>query len=709
MTETDTSTGTGTGAWASALTSVVVYARGAVCRRRAQGVVTAADGRVRIAGLPLTLVPGSLRAAVVDAPGVRVAEARVAVEAEPSAPDAREELRREAERLSEARRAAEARRDRQLRRIEEVAAVRPVQPPRRRDDPHRRTPVEAWLGLADFVDERLTALHARLDVLEEELRRASHEWELATERLRHAPTGSAPDSVRTSVSAVLTLEGAGSDAGEIEVEVEYRVPGAVWVPSYRLTHRQGEDGGRLVLRASVAQHTGEDWTGVRVALSTADLLRPAGVPKLRSTRIGRRQPPPAPSGWREPPAGLAELFTGYDAVGPRPAPRAVGSAPPPPPALHGTAGEEPSYDLAPPQGYGAPLAAGASAEAPVYGAPPPAPAAPAAPGSARPRSVGKARAGRAPMSAGGPMFADAPADAPMASGAAPAPPPPAPPRSGPPRPGAAELDYGELVLSGADAPEGRRGLLAPGAPHDRAAEGDRGRAEAVRFLPLPGHAVRPRESAGSFDHRYDAEGPADIPSDGAWHTVTVTELPVGVRTEYVCVPSVEETVYATLVLANATDRALLAGPVDLVSDGDHLPTTALPTVAPGGTGRIGLGPAEAVRVSRRTELRESTAGLRNTTTVLDHRVHVELANRLPRPVTVEVRERVPVTSEGDIRIEERGGWSAPPDGGEGPERPVPGTRLWRVDVPAGDTAVLDGGHEIRIPAAKALVGGNRRS
>ncbi|MFI0238728.1 DUF4139 domain-containing protein [Streptomyces sp. NPDC016845] len=680
-------------AWESTLTSVVVYARGAVCVRRARGVVTAADGRVRIGGLPLSLDPGSLRASVVAAPGVRVAEARVAVGAEPSASDAHEELRHEVERLSEARRAAEARRDRQLRRIEEVAAVRPVQPPRRRDDPHRRTPVDAWLGLADFVDERLTALHARLDERDEELRRVRHELDLATERLRRAPTGTATGSVRTSVSAVLTLEGAARE--EVVVEVEYRVPGAVWVPSYRLTYRQGEGSGRLVLRASVAQHTGEDWTGVRIGLSTADLLRPTGAPKLRSTRIGRRQPPPAPSGRREPPAGLAELFTGYDAAGPRPVPRAGGAAvPPPPPQLYGAAGEDTA------QGYGAPFAAGAAEDAPAYGAP-----APVAPGAARPRSVGKARAAHAPLSAGAPVFADAP----MAPGAAPAPPPSALPRSGPPRPGAADLDYGDLVLSGADAPDGRRGLLEPVAPHDRTTAEDRGRAEAVRFLPLPGHAAWPRESAGSFDHRYDAEGPAGIPSDGAWHTVTVTGLPVGLRTEYVCVPSVEETVYATLVLTNATDRALLAGPVDLTSDGDQLPTTALPTVAPGGTGRIGLGPAEAVRASRRTELRESTAGLRNTTTVLDHRVHVELANRLPRTVTVEVRERVPVTSDGDIRIEERGGWTAPPDGGEGPERPVPGTRLWRVDVPAGGTAVLDGGHEIRVPAAKALVGGERRS
>ena len=236
----------------------------------------------------------------------------------------------------------------------------------------------------------------------------------------------------------------------------------------------------------------------------------------------------------------------------------------------------------------------------------------------------------------------------------------------------------------------------------------RRRAEAVAALPLPGHAVRPRESAGSFDHRFDAAARADIPSDGTWHTVTVGEIPVGLRTEYLCVPSVEQTVYATLVLSNATDQALLAGPVEVTVDDDFLLTAALPTLAPGGVRRVGLGPAEGIRVTRRTNLRESTSGLRNNTTVLDHRVHVELANRLARPVTVEVRERVPVTSEPDVRIEERADWTAPEEG-TGPDHHAPGTRVWRLDLPAGATAALDGGYEIRIPTGKALVGGNRRS
>ncbi|MFF8103940.1 DUF4139 domain-containing protein [Streptomyces sp. NPDC016640] len=699
--------------WASALDSVVVYAQGALCRRLARGSVPA-DGRVRVTGLPRSLDRGSLRARVVGAPGVRVAEARVEVGAEPLGAGPPEALRSEVERLREDCAAVRGRRDRQLGLIEEVRALRPVPPARRRDDPHRRTPVDAWLELSDFVDERLTRLHRRLRELDEELRRAEHELTVAVDRLSRASTASPPVRVETSSSAVLTLDGAGD--ADIEVEVEYGVPGAVWVPAYHLTYRHGDDTGRLLLRASVAQRTGEDWSGVRIALATADLRRRTELPRLRSLRIGRAQPAPAPSGWREQPAGLAGLFSGYDTAVTRRGANAVPAAPVPVGAgfVDGTTG-----------------AGSASGPLPPL-PPPPAPAAHAAPPVAPPvpggasgpfpqafgsgtgdhlappsasRPVARPRTGTRPAA---PARAQAPASAPPPVSGAPAAYAPTAPPTGPPQPDDAALDYSALVLRGPDERDGRRGRLFPGSAEDPVAVEYRRRAGTVAALPLPEHAVRPRESAGSFDHRFDAAAPADVPSDGTWHTVTVGDIPVGLRTEYVCVPSVEQTVYATLVLSNNTGQALLAGPVEVVVNEAFLLTAALPTLAPGGLCRVGLGPAEAVGVTRRTNLHESTSGLRNNITVLDHRVHVELANRLAVPVSVEVRERVPVTSDADVRIEERAGWTAP-EGGTGPEDHTPGTRLWRIELPAGGSAALDGGYEIRIPAGKALNGGNRRS
>ncbi|MFE9852378.1 DUF4139 domain-containing protein [Streptomyces sp. NPDC005576] len=668
--------------WESTLDSVVVYAQGALCSRLARGTVPP-DGRVRVTGLPRTLDPGSLRARVLGTSGPRVTEARVETEAAPLGAEAPHGLRDEVERLKDVYAAARGRRDRMLGRIEEVGALRPVPPPRKRDDPHRRTPVDAWLELAGFVDERLTGLHHRLAGFEEALRTAEHEWEVASDRLARASTDTPAGHVETTVSAVLTLDGAGD--AEAEVEVEYGVPGAVWVPAYRLAYRQGDGSGRLVLRASVAQRTGEDWTGVRIALATADLRRMTDLPRLRSVRIGRSQPAPAPAGWREPPAGLAGLFTGYDAAGPRPA------APVTAWAASAKVGGVPAGGA--PAGF---------ASAP----PPPAPASKRArTGPGGPPPAGGPAAAQAAMAYGAAPAPGAPAPrAPGAPSPAATPPPPA----GPPRPTSAELDYASLVLCGPDEQGGRRGRLFADAPFDPVVAEYRRRAEAVAALPLPGQAVRPRESAGSFDHRFDAAARADVPSDGTWHTVTVGEIPVGLRAEYLCAPSVEQTVYATLALSNATGQALLAGPVEVTVDDEFLLTAALPTLAPGAVRRVGLGPAEGVRVTRRTNLHESTSGLRGNTTVLTHGVRVELANGLARPVRVEVHERVPVTSDPDVRIEERADWTTPVEGA-GPDRHAPGTRVWRLDLAAGATAALDGGYEIRIPTGKSLVGGNRRS
>lgn len=664
--------------WESTLDSVVVYAQGAVCRRLTRGHVPP-DGRVRVMGLPRTVDPGSLRARVLGASGLRVTEARVETGAGRLGPDAPQGLRDEVERLKDACEAARGRRDRVVSRIEEVGALRPVPPARKRDDPqHRRTPVDAWLELAGFIDERLTGLHHRLAELEEALLVAEHEAEVAGDRLARASTDAPSAHVETTVSVVLTLDG----TGEAELELEYGVPGAVWVPAYRLAYRQGDGSGRLVLRASVAQRTGEDWTGVRIALATADLRRRTDLPKLRSIRIGRSQPAPAPAGWREPPAGLAGLFSGYDAAGPRTASPVTARA-------------------------ASLMAGGAPAE--FLSAPPPPPP-PSAPMRSRAKHGGPPAPGSMSYGAA-PAAAALGAPAPAAPGSPPpvtAPPPPPSPPAGPPRPSSAELDYQSLVLSGPDEQGGRRGRLFADAPYDPVVAEHRRRAEAVASLPLPGQAVRPRESAGSFDHRFDAAARADVPSDGTWHTVTVGEVPVGLRAEYLCVPSVEQTVYATLVLSNATDQALLAGPVEVTVDDEFLLTAALPTLAPGGVRRVGLGPAEGVRVTRRTNLHESASGLRGNTTVLNHGVRVELANGLARPVRVEVHERVPVTSDPDVRIEERAGWAAPVES-VGPDRYAPGTRIWRLDLPAGATAALDGGYEIRIPTGKALVGGNRRS
>ena len=729
---------------ASVLDSVTVYASGAVCRRSARvelpvaaGVVGAAEGpfRVTFTGLPLVLDEHSLRGRVlVGPPSMRVLGVRRSVRAELPEPADLSPLRRACDLADAELAAARTEQAAWSTQIEHISALRAVPAPVRRGDPPRSAPTEALLELADFVDARLAELQQQLFAATDAVEEAEQRAESARRRLYEASTARPTEPVRSSTSATLTLAWEPAEretvspepgVGEAVLELEYSVPGATWTPAYhlRLTGIDGDaPGGSLAMRASVAQRTGEDWTGVRLGLSTADLRRRTELPVLSSLRIGRRQSRPAPL-WRVPPEGLPSLFAGYDAFG-RPA-----GAPGSPGASDADAGRAPmaavrhARMLARPSFAGRAPGGDAVGDAvggavggaePAYGGPGqpmPAPPVPSSPSGAPPLPAGYTSAVASPSPSGPPpALGGAFAPEGRRRGATP---------GGAAAPGEALRDLDRLVLAGPDEPAALRGRLRPengnGAPAagpvplDAVAE-SRSRAEAVARLELPPNSVPVRHSAGSFDYRYDAAAPVDVPSDGAWHSVPVREFPVELEVEHVCVPAVDARVYAAVQLRNSSANALLEGGAEVTVDGEFLLGTALPTLAPGQRRRVGLGIVESIRVARRTSMRESAAGLRSGTTVLDHGIEIELANRLGRAVTVEVRERVPVGSEKDIRIEEKPAsppWTAvPPEEDEEHQR---GLRLWRVTLPARSGMVLTGGYEIRIPATKAVFDGNRRT
>ena len=720
----------------SRLTSVVVYGRGAVCTRSAAVTLPPGgeDGAetvvVRVAGLPPSLLDGSLRGRVTEGPaGLRVTDIRVEYAAVLRRRDDLPRLRLDVEDAEDRQARARDRTKRLAAEIETVAAMRaePLAP--RRGDPPRWAPVESLLALANFVESRLGTLHERLRAARAEEERADHELDVLRHRLATASTATDQNRAAPAATALVTLacgEAGGEDQeGPAALELEYQVPGARWAPVYQLRIDGRSDRGVLVMRAAVAQRTGENWNGVRLALSTADLLRRADLPALRSLRIGRQQPERPRLSWREEPAGLADLFTGYDGSLRAPLLAAPGMR-------FGTAyaatasdgegqdaggwaefEEYPELEPVPPLpvpddvAYGFPV--GQAAPAGSAPPPPPAPMTPAsfaAPGGAPPAGArGRKRSAASDTDA---WAALPPSPAAEASAAAPPPPPDEwyVPRDD-------LLDYAQLTLAGPDAPAGRGTLQpAPPEPHAVAAEYRR-RAEVVKDLPLPAHAADVRESAGSFDYRFDAAAPVDVAANGGWHTVPVVEIPVGVEFGHVCAPCEDPTVFGTVEVANTSPHSLLRGPVDVMVDGDFVLTAPLPELAAGQRQTVGLGVTESVKAARTAHMRESTAGLRGGTTVLDHTVEITLGNRLPYPVVVRVRERVPVSYDKDVRVDEHEAvppWTAatgPEPGQE--EEYVRGLRTWEVALEPGATATLSGGYEIRVPAGKAVVGGNRRN
>jgi hypothetical protein len=388
----------------SSLETVTIYREGAVCTRRAKldGQVPAA---VRVVGLPLSLVPGSLRAKVLTGPvGLRVLDVRPAFDVafgdaiDPSAEvKARDASRLEVHRLE----AAFQRFDAEVR---ELQALKPRRFTAEEGAPPRPAPVEAALALASFVDERLRTLLTEKRQVEKALKDAREALQLSERRLAEASAEKRTQNARVTRAVAVTLSMATS--GPVEVEIEYQVPGVRWVPNYTLRLERGFTGGSLSLRASVAQDTGEDWKGVALALSTAALLRRTDVPELKSLRVGRAQLAPQKPGFRAPPPGLDELFEGYDASGARVVPEPPAAPPPPkpraPPPMPEGASKKEAFDETEGGMVRSRMAAKGSSAAPrAPGAlPPPRSAAPSMAMPAR-RSVAAPRGGGFGASLGG--------------------------------------------------------------------------------------------------------------------------------------------------------------------------------------------------------------------------------------------------------------------------------------------------------------------
>ncbi|WP_338865984.1 DUF4139 domain-containing protein [Myxococcus stipitatus] len=301
----------------SILDAVTVHAEGALCTRIA--TLPLLEDRVptevQLNGLPISLRPGTLRASVRQGPpGLTVRAIRstfdVQLPPEVDVPSEHQALEAARARVSD----VTTRLGGIQRELQSVGTLKPAFAPKTKDhyQPHE-APLAAMLALTSFVDSELAALHARRLELERDLRDAEADVQLRQQRLFEASSAVRGERARVYRAAVLTLSGTPwPRETPALIALEYAVPGARWVPTYDLHLPRTLEEGTLRMRASIIQRTGEDWTGVKLAVSTAALDRRAEVPELKALRIGRKQPPPPRSGWREPPPGLDELFAGYD-------------------------------------------------------------------------------------------------------------------------------------------------------------------------------------------------------------------------------------------------------------------------------------------------------------------------------------------------------------------------------------------------------------
>lgn len=670
----------------SRVARVIVHARGALVTRRVAVPAALADGElvVAVAGVTALAEPTSVRAALPEGSGRAVLAVRSAL----VVPEEGRVTGPSVERLS-ARRAEVARLREELGALAELrgqlahVTLDPRLSARRGAGDHRG--VEARVADALAADAMITGLAAALDAraIEVEARAREAAEALAAEELRDAQARSGERAGAGQPTLTVSVHVTGTGALPW-LEVTYAVGAARWWPVYALRIREQGRQATWIAEGLVAQRSGEDWSGVRLALSTADLLFDARLPELPSLRFGRAQPP-ARRGYRAAPPDLDRMFEGLDrstATMPR---RADGEG------ATGGAGR-----------------GGEDAEETVEGALEgvgllPLAKMPAAPMPMRAAS----RGGGLSELAGGIVEGIAEGLGALGGGGQGAGPEESGEEAVPLEPEGAWLDFDSLRLMPAR-DRAQRGRLVRAADARAAQERERASA-AVGGLEAPAGAQDPMVTRGMFDHRYEVAGEAELPSDGLVHRVLIGEGEAATTLRWRTVPREAPEVFREAELRNPFDAPLLGGPVEVFVDGSLLAVASIDRVDRGGSLRVGMGVEQRLRVARNVRAREETAGILGGDTVVTHDVAIELTSALGASALVEVLDRRPVTDDKDIAVTlvrsapEAEAYTQAERGAA-----VRGGLVWRVIVPAGGRATVDFTYRVTLPSKSELWGGNRR-
>ena len=723
----------------SAITQVTVHAQGARVTRTLALPQSLPEGELilEVAGLPLSAQPSSVRVSV-HGERRQLVSARASLWI-PERASQEASLKAQIEALED--QLARHERERALltkrrQRVLDQQLAPAHDRTWRAEGPDAR--IQDALGVSVILDERQQAVDARLLTLQATIEDPQRELERLRLDAAQGASQQLDDLLGASWRVLISLRGAGHPE---RVELHYTVQGARWWPVYTLHLSRGGQHARHVIEALVAQDSGEDWDHVPLRLSTASMLHEATLPELPSLRLGKAQPA-RKSGYRPAPQGLDRLFASMDEAGERlgwafSAPghlqvealleqlakdQAQQVARRPEPVLGGLSHELmkeaklEAYDRGATSGELA-RAGGGGPPRPSAPLPPPAMSmpvgaiAPQAPGAAPMRELDRAAPRKKSVmpsmdfGASRSIMADEEREEGAASW-----------------PDEVEGDHEELAAQGIS-------------PQDRwldfdalalAGPGERQRRGRLRALPAayasPSQlaqaqlaasklgVVDPAISRGHYDHRFDAAGLAQLPSDGRLHRVEVMASEGPARQWWRAVPGQEEQVYRMARVANPHDVPLLQGPMDVFVEGSFLLSTTLSTIDVGADMLVGLGVDERIRVARNATMEELKEGfLIQNKTALVHKITTELSSSLGFDARVELLDRAPVTDDRDVHIE-----LGPIDPAHEPYdqaeqgQAVRGGMRWWIELPAGAKRKVRFHYTITISSKEELVGGNRR-
>lgn len=273
----------------SHIEKVTVYADRAQVTRLAKVSLKPGSQEVVFEGLPGTLEPQSISTSGRGKAKVKLYGAKIKTEqlAETQS-EARKNLEMQLEKLQDERRILEGERQVLEQKQQFLNSIRASSLEQLGKDLVTKSPSPQDVkGIADYLEVELANYYQK--VAENNLKTRELDKEINRIAREMGQVGGGSSMQKTRIAVDLDAE----TAGDFEIELRYRVPGASWNPFYEARARVSESKVFWQQYANVWQNTGEDWKNAQIQLSTAQPALSGQMPETQSWMI-RKYEPPAP-------------------------------------------------------------------------------------------------------------------------------------------------------------------------------------------------------------------------------------------------------------------------------------------------------------------------------------------------------------------------------------------------------------------------------
>jgi uncharacterized protein (TIGR02231 family) len=226
-----------------------------------------------------------------------------------------------------------------------------------------------------------------------------------------------------------------------------------------------------------------------------------------------------------------------------------------------------------------------------------------------------------------------------------------------------------------------------------AAAPQRGAVRAEEAMPL---TAEPGESGTGVVYR--VQRPLAVPADGGPHKTTIARFALDAALDHLAVPVIAPEAYLRATVTNTSALLLLPGPARVFHGSQFVGETSLETVAAGEEFELQLGVDDQIRVERQLRRRGTSKAVIGGTRTIDVAYEITVENHRPARTRVSVHDRVPVSTDGDIRVRLREASPAPA------EQTDLGELTWELPLEGGQAATIRHRFTVEHPAQVTVIG-----